>query len=101
LEAELRNTVSRHGASEVHSSGLASSADGRRRSAAAAGHLIEETCVPRRDAEGPKLPWLKAMVSVGGIRQRELSDPPVETGSERRCRAALHAPRGGSHRPRG
>jgi len=91
--------IARQRTPEARAYGQASSADGRRRSAA---YGRSPRGSPRRAAtQGSKLPRLKAVLLEDGIRQRELSAPSARTDDERRCRAAPQAPRGGSRRPQG
>jgi len=85
VEPALLRDVARQRASEVRTSGQASSADGRRRSVAAGG----SACLARVDLRAApgrsraEATTVKSRAIRGWNRQRELSDPPSGADDER------------------
>jgi hypothetical protein len=92
----------RQRAPEARWYGQASSADGRRRSAAAVDrdwvhHVIS---VPRR-CRGVQATTVKSRATRRRATTARTVDPSTRTDDERRCRTAPQAPCGGSRRPKG
>jgi hypothetical protein len=92
--------------SEVATSGEASPAEGRRRSAAAEKRLPgvthergdpgqDESRAAPDDKSQPKLPRRKTVASEGGSGSANCPTRPTETGAVRRCHAAPQAQREG------
>jgi len=93
-------TIARQRAPEVRTSGEASPADGRRRSAAAviakiATHVLHRSKRSKAITVKPRDTWSEVARSANCRAPSPGTDPP------RRCRAAPSAPHGGSPQPKG